>query len=900
MDIYGNTSGIGSGGEIFGDIDIDGELKANTGEFDNLNVIDTLTTDVLISRESVETKDTLLHLGVDNVADTANLGTFWEYQDGVKKYGGLVRNKTTKRIRAFQNNTTQPTPTSDVSTFPLADLECNQIKAGSIELAPWTGTGNGADLTWASASGRGEVEFVDFGGTNHGVCIRSANDNPSGAGVRTFRSRGTLAAPSALLSDDAIDERAAVLYDGTAYVASGRFRWRTIGNSTPSNHGTYCELLTVAQNTILEDRVIRFDNTGITIGTGGTDYKLPITRGTVDQILKTDGSGGVSWVNDVRYITSPSYGITEVQGDLNLIALSGGAAQESDTANGGYMTVTSNETWGFTFTLTEDTEITDVSININLIGISGGKRVFNIYRDSDQVVLFSDNVGVGEPVVNFRYKKALINTLVLPAGAYRVGVQLVNNDSRGFTDQSATLNPNLGVVRGCTIAGFNYPSTLLGIGFVGAGNIYFRQPPTKNGKLTASGGLGIGVSPTDYTLPSTRGTDGQVLKTNATGVVSWSAPPNPFNQDLNTGDVPRFVGVSSENFYASLNGVDGVNMVAETFFGPGSERIKFRHNLVATTTDLMLLSTTEVKVEVPLVTNSITCTDFICNSNLNISQFEIGDGFLFMDRSDNTIGGAGYITKKSRGTRSAPLAVSSGDTLNALIAKGYDGSAYVESASLQYKCSENWSVGNNGSNLIFDITPKTTTGRIPWFTISDDYFELGNKNAGTSYKLPVARGTFNQILQTDGLGNTAWVSRPIGEAGFINNATETTFVSANEWKICAGTYIQGTIADFSLQTNRLRYDGTLTQNFRILGSASVEKNLTGSAICRISIFTNGVDNTRSHQVQAINATANFPQHLSANAIIVLAPGDLVDIRVQNNTDDENFTVLNLQMIITEV
>jgi hypothetical protein len=492
--------------------------------------------------------------------------------------------------------------------------------------------------------------------------------------------------------------------------------------------------------------------------------------------------------------------------------------------------------------------------------------------------------------------------LVLPAGAYRVGVQLVNNDSRGFTDQSATLNPNLGVVRGCTIAGFNYPSTLLGIGFVGAGNIYFRQPPTKNGKLTASGGLGIGVSPTDYTLPlpSTRGTDGQVLKTNATGVVSWSAPPNPFNQDLNTGDVPRFVGVSSENFYASLNGVDGVNMVAETFFGPGSERIKFRHNLVATTTDLMLLSTTEVKVEVPLVTNSITCTDFICNSNLNISQFEIGDGFLFMDRSDNTIGGAGYITKKSRGTRSAPLAVSSGDTLNALIAKGYDGSAYVESASLQYKCSENWSVGNNGSNLIFDITPKTTTGRIPWFTISDDYFELGNKNAGTSYKLPVARGTFNQILQTDGLGNTAWVSRPIGEAGFINNATETTFVSANEWKICAGTYIQGTIADFSLQTNRLRYDGTLTQNFRILGSASVEKNLTGSAICRISIFTNGVDNTRSHQVQAINATANFPQHLSANAIIVLAPGDLVDIRVQNNTDDENFTVLNLQMIITEV
>jgi hypothetical protein len=73
------------------------------------------------------------------------------------------------------------------------------------------------------------------------------------------------------------------------------------------------------------------------------------------------------------------------------------------------------------------------------------------------------------------------------------------------------LNPNLGVVRGCTIAGFNFPSTLLGVGFANAGNIYFRQPPLKNGKLTAneiaspiidnpSGALSLGGNTTAQTF----------------------------------------------------------------------------------------------------------------------------------------------------------------------------------------------------------------------------------------------------------------------------------------------------------------------------------------------------------------------------------------------------------------
>jgi hypothetical protein len=126
----------------------------------------------------------------------------------------------------------------DQSLNTTDDVKFNSVDSQSVKITPWTFTGAGTDLTCASDDGRGEVEFVNFGAGNHGICIRSANDGNQGAGLRTFRSRGTLAAPSAIQSGDVIDERVALAWNGSAYHNCGYLRWLATENQSPGNQGS--------------------------------------------------------------------------------------------------------------------------------------------------------------------------------------------------------------------------------------------------------------------------------------------------------------------------------------------------------------------------------------------------------------------------------------------------------------------------------------------------------------------------------------------------------------------------------------------------------------------------------------------------------------------------------------
>ena len=90
-----------------------------------------------------------------------------------------------------------------------------------------------------------------------------------------------------------------------------------------------------------------------------------------------------------------------------------------------------------------------------------------------------------------------------------------------------------------------------------------------------------------------------------------------------------------------------------------------------------------------------------------------------------------------------------------------------------------------------------------------------------------------------------------------------------------------------------------TSPYRITAGASVTKLLSGSSLARMAIFINGTEITKSKQVQSTSNTSDFPQHVSSDCIVAVGINDFVEVKIQNGTDDEALTVINLSVIIVE-
>ena len=514
----------------------------------------------------------------------------------------------------------------------------NDVEFKSVAVEGWDMT---QDVPGDFQLSKGQNKLV-FGDHTSGIpstlCLFTSTNGGGAGGFRNFRSRGTLAAPTAVLINNVLDVRRTFAHDGTDYVDCAAVRTLAEANHTISNSSTYADICLTPAGSKAAIEYYEFRTTQFNVGRPGIGYTLPTTRGTLDQVLKTNGSGVVTWADDghsfdqslntadnvnfntlgtagkitlgksvpatewqlpdirgtngqilyttgsqaywddsvnedVRYISSPLYGVTDITGLLSISPLAGGAIQNSDSANQGPNASVSPSSYGFTFTLTEDTQITSIGINGNHIGFAAGPRAFRIYRDSDQAVMLDSTIANTDPVDSGRYVKAV--DVVLSADNYRVGVTLVTGDNRGISDQSATLNANLGAVRGCSGGADAYPSSLLGLGFAACGYIYFKQPPGvaacvsvqkvttaevdniggqlvvgldsggvelgKPGAQTLvrstfralqqtdiNGGLSIGVTQgvNDYTMPLTRGDYCDVMKTDSVGNVVWARHGN--------------------------------------------------------------------------------------------------------------------------------------------------------------------------------------------------------------------------------------------------------------------------------------------------------------------------------------------------------------------------------------
>ena len=93
---------------------------------------DTLVTQNLVVVDEVETKDATILMGLDNPSDNVNLGIIEEFNDGVRKYSGLLRDRVTKRQYLIENSPIRPDTTTNINILPRGNLVVDQLDSITV------------------------------------------------------------------------------------------------------------------------------------------------------------------------------------------------------------------------------------------------------------------------------------------------------------------------------------------------------------------------------------------------------------------------------------------------------------------------------------------------------------------------------------------------------------------------------------------------------------------------------------------------------------------------------------------------------------------------------------------------------------------------------------------------
>lgn len=82
------------------------------------------------------------------------------------------------------------------------------------------------------------------------------------------------------------------------------------------------------------------------------------------------------------------------------------------------------------------------------------------------------------------------------------------------------------------------------------------------------------------------------------------------------------------------------------------------------------------------------------------------DSIICTTSYGNTAAETGLLRlRRAKGSEASPSAVTSGYSIGRYVLQGYDGSNFIAGAQIYAEANEDWSVGNNGSKLIFKVTP---------------------------------------------------------------------------------------------------------------------------------------------------------------------------------------------------
>ena len=285
------------------------------------------------------------------------------------------------------------------------------------------------------------------------------------------------------------------------------------GNSASSITGD----LTVEGNIQATDA--EFENLEVKNQLRVNEFTFPLSDGTPNQVMATDGFGVVSWINDAIGIPP------NLQDSFDL-----SSKPQITTSNAvGRETMIFKQGAGVTSPILEIEDSSGATkVTINSEGevksqknIIGNENIYEIQPDDSSNIKIAKTAystnggGFGEICISSRGTKT--TPLASQSGDTLSGIGYLTFDNVGTRNAGGTsmtvvnsyVAPNLGSTE-FKIETLNNGSTL----------------PTEKLKCNNNGveipsGLVIGNSPTNYTMPEIRGTDGQVMKIDNSGVVTW-------------------------------------------------------------------------------------------------------------------------------------------------------------------------------------------------------------------------------------------------------------------------------------------------------------------------------------------------------------------------------------------
>lgn len=652
------------------------------------------------------------------------------------------------------------------------------------DASDWTLEAAGSELTIDSGTSNSLYKFSDVAKTS----LRATNV-AAGVGDITSRIRGTLLAPLAILDNDVIDARTAVSFDGVGSSDASSITTLAAQNWSVGNHGAEIVIDTTDVGAAVKSTKLTIGDS-VALGSGGTNYTFPTARGIDGDILVSDSSGVLDWLQSINSRTQSTGVLTGgeliVNADPTLFDIADGTGEYINTTTG----VVTQLSWsGLTDqSLPFTGPATHVSLTPSLVvvgqttppnssdtrdniylGLLGHPDTINIQELSSRPMLIisstnqlrdlaialgpintSGNVLSSTGALTFQ---KTLGAVFAYGSNYATDIKDPHNSITPAKDTSGSDTfiyvyrngmPQLGVVSSIIPGEYDDGSGQGSPGTV-ANNDWSSQRvylfPTSNTMAIQPGQM---VYNTLAEAQSKLLTESFVTPTNITDaavligyiIVRGSA------SDLSSAGDALFV--LAAKFSGGSAGVAMGDVVGPIFADDngfarfdGTSGKSIKDSSGATLSD----------------TGGAVFTEMIVTAG-DVGTTIISAGASDRLRADN--GNAGVVSRffRAQGDLDTPTVILNGTSISETTYNGYDGTSYVAGAYQTVKADGNWSGINRGTKIITRLVPSGTT-LVDFLTLSGQGMTLGEPGSDTVY--PAIRGTDGQSLQIDSSGFLDWV-----------------------------------------------------------------------------------------------------------------------------------------------
>lgn len=552
-----------------------------------------------------------------------------------------------------------------------------------------------------------------------------------------------------------------------------------VGNGTDAMNTSNALVMLHNGNTTLNGQLtIDGDNTGT-----GASYTLPVQDGTANQIMSTDGSGNVSWINQPA-ISNPGFSTSAnvtsnangtiatddfVFGSSQLDDIENNASDDVkmyfDKSKGSFRAGTSLDSGGDAF-VWNPANAGDYSVAMGRYSLAQGTAA---------TAFGTNNNAGGENAftAGFQNLASRPSTVALGAnnsvsGFYAVGIGR-GTQSTSYGQHTIGLFSEFVSGSDATYVATD-PLFIIGNG-VDDGNRTNALVMRKNGNTQLNGALtidgdntGVGAA---YTLPTQDGTANQIMSTDGSGNVSWinndsaSAGLAQITEGSNTGwrlagRNPAYYGNIGD--YAFDTSISLFN--SNEYGATGNFAVAMGQRAIASGN------------------NSIAIGDAVEASNnyaAAIGYGNVASGYRSFAAGESNTASASSATAIGYGTTAsgrASMAFGRGTTASGIYATstGFFTNAEAQNSFAMGRFnvgggnSDSWiatdplfEIGNGSSSTsksnaltILKNGNATLNGSL---TIDGD-----NVGSGAPYTLPAQDGSANQVMSTDGSGNVSWTA----------------------------------------------------------------------------------------------------------------------------------------------